>query len=80
MLPAKPPLPIITEHALLRWLERVHGIDVDFYREKLRAEVAPYLTVGAKRFDRAGFTYELKNGALITVRPTKRGKMQRLRQ
>ena len=29
----------ITDHALLRWLERVHGVDVDWFRAQLHHEV-----------------------------------------
>ncbi|MGW5957091.1 hypothetical protein [Methylorubrum thiocyanatum] len=30
--------PEITDHALLRWMERVHGIDVEGWRALMRAE------------------------------------------
>lgn len=29
----------ITDHALLRWMERVHGIDVETWRALMRAEL-----------------------------------------
>ncbi|MFN3523923.1 MAG: hypothetical protein ACK4YQ_16880 [Phenylobacterium sp.] len=27
----------VTDHALVRWLERVHGVDLERYREEIRA-------------------------------------------
>lgn len=35
--------PEITDHALLRWMERVHGVDVEGWRALMRAEVAEAL-------------------------------------
>ena len=35
--------PAITDHALLRWMERVHGIDVEGWRELMRQELAASL-------------------------------------
>ncbi len=29
----------VSDHAVLRWLERVHGIDVDHFRAEILAEV-----------------------------------------
>lgn len=31
--------PEITDHALLRWMERVHGVDVATWRALMRAEL-----------------------------------------
>ena len=39
-------IPAITDHALLRWMERRHGIDVDMWRQlmadELRASLKAY--------------------------------------
>ena len=45
--------PAISDHALLRWMERAHGIDVQAWRNLMRAEVnASLQTAGLQR---AGF-------------------------
>ena len=33
------PSPHITDHALLRWLERVHGVDVEMWRTLMQQEI-----------------------------------------
>lgn len=58
----------ITDHALLRWLERVHGIDVDGFRQRLHDESKPYLDAGAKAWTRGGATYIARGGRLVTVK------------
>lgn len=62
----------ISDHALLRWLERVHEIDVEAFRQQLLHEVAPAAVVGAsigKRFTlkRPEANYVIDNDTLITV-------------
>ncbi|GAB6842345.1 hypothetical protein HNR00_003554 [Methylorubrum rhodinum] len=57
----------ITDHALLRWLERIHGIDVEGFREKLREEaVASLVAYGDLREADTG-TFVVDNGVVITV-------------
>ena len=41
---------IITDHALLRWLEREHEIEVEWFRERLREEVEPFLRMKSVGF------------------------------
>lgn len=40
--------PIITDHALLRWLERCHGVDVEWFRARMEEEVAASLAARPK--------------------------------
>lgn len=63
----EPDLCHISDHALLRWLERVHGIDVEFFRQKLLDETRDYIAVGATTIKRDGATYIIKDGILVTV-------------
>jgi hypothetical protein len=37
----------ITDHAVLRWLERVHGLDIEGMRAQLLADIGPLATMGA---------------------------------
>ena len=66
-LAIRPAVPVITDHALLRWLERVHGIDVEWMRSQLAAEVAPYVGVGVSRVKRPHVTYCFKGDTFATV-------------
>lgn len=63
----EPSLSSITDHALLRWLERVHGINIDFFRQQLLDETRDYITTGAATVRKDGIVYIFKNGKLITV-------------
>lgn len=40
--------PRITDHALLRWMERVHGVDVEAWRSLMRDEVRGALDVAGR--------------------------------
>ncbi|MCP1550687.1 MULTISPECIES: hypothetical protein [Methylorubrum] len=57
----------ITDHALLRWMERIHGVDVEGWRALMRDEV----TASLKAFDgrliprAAGFV--MAEGRVVTV-------------
>lgn len=59
--------PIITDHALVRWLERRHGIDMDFFRRKILEEVRDRYVVGCKRTKLNGLIYRFSDGRLVTV-------------
>lgn len=57
---------IVTDHALLRYLERVRGFNFD--REKrIIEEICRHVSSG--RVKKEGFTYEIKFGRVVTVRP-----------
>lgn len=63
----KPRLPVVSDHALVRWLERVHGIDMEFYRQKLAEEVGPVAGVGDMAITRSGIKFLVRDDTLITV-------------
>lgn len=73
----------ITEHALLRFLERVKGIDVQAARAEITKTVEraedhkSCLAVTSN-----GFRYVLMNGALVTIKriDSKKGRAGRARQ
>ena len=64
----------ITDHAVLRYLERVKGLDV----ETARRDIAKTMEV-AEGHDTAsgvtsnGFRYVIYDGALVTIKPILRG-------
>lgn len=59
-LQTKAPAPIVSEHALLRYLERVHGIDFELVRD----EILGGGTAGAITFAKSG---TIKKGNLALV-------------
>ncbi len=62
----------VTDHALIRWLERVHGIDMEFYRRTLDAIVADAVKAKVSQICIEGCWYVFApDGTLITVTETK---------
>ncbi|MBB2965178.1 hypothetical protein [Methylobacterium sp. R2-1] len=59
--------PEITDHALLRWMERVHGIDVDGWRELMRAEVEEALQAFDGRPDASAASFVLRDQRVVTL-------------
>ena len=69
--------PVVTDHAVVRWLERVHGLDIDAVRRAVLAEGREtWLASGATAIHahQIGVTLIAEKGRVITVKPqTKRG-------
>ncbi|QBF31519.1 hypothetical protein [Thalassococcus sp. S3] len=60
----------ITDHAVIRYLERVEGMDLDAVRAKISAAVALAEDhPAACGVVSDGFTYKLKGDAVTTVMP-----------
>lgn len=59
--------PVVTDHALLRWLERKHNIDIEFFRQKLAEEVDPFFTPGIRSTTIGDCDYRFAGEALVTV-------------
>lgn len=38
---------IVSDHAVIRWLERAHGVDIDFFRTAIGARCGPAIQAGA---------------------------------
>ena len=61
--------PIVSEHAVLRWLERVEGMDIN----AIRARILDAKTVSAIQFAKSGkvkkdgYTLIFKNSVIVTV-------------
>jgi hypothetical protein len=51
-------------------LERVHGVDMEFFREELHSIVHAAATIGATQLRKDGFDYILHQGYLVTVLPS----------
>lgn len=61
----------ISDHALVRWLERVHGMDVESHRTKLAEIAQPYADARVKHAFVGGVWLVFHDGRLVTVTPTK---------
>lgn len=62
--------PHVSDHAIIRYLERVEGLDVDSIRKKI---LTPFISdaarLGALSASTGGFKYVFKNSTVITVIP-----------
>jgi len=70
----EPPLQV-SDHAVVRWIERVHGIDMDAIRSRIVAEMGKAVAMG-KRVGQDTFTvragshkFVVKRGVIVTVLP-----------
>lgn len=63
----------ISSHALLRYMERVRGIDVDSYRKEFLERIRPAAEAGASRVLMDGLVWVIDTGKVVTVhRPSVR--------
>lgn len=80
----KKPMAHVSDHAVLRYLERVHGVDVGAARQELGALVDTAVTAGAGAVVIDGTRYVLSGRAVITCSPVKsvplRGRAPRRRR
>lgn len=68
----------ITDHALLRWMERVHGVDVETWRALMQAEIEDSLSAYEGRADTSVPEFVIQNGRVVTcIGPGHRIKEQR---
>jgi hypothetical protein len=61
-------LPVVSDHAVLRFLQRVQGIDIEKVRQHIATTCAPAIAAGAVTLKADGAQYCFRNGAVITVR------------
>lgn len=71
---------MISDHAVLRFMQRCHGIDVEAYRRELAARVENAIAAGATSVKVAGFVFHIKGGVLATVVPAKQRHVPRSRK
>lgn len=68
----KLPLAIVTDHALVRWMERGHGINMETFREQLREAVQPMVDAGASGgYLPCGLWVNIVNGRVTSVWPSR---------
>lgn len=61
--------PVVTDHALVRYLERVCGIELDGYRREIEARTAHAVEVGACGLISEGWRYVIVDGRIVTISP-----------
>ncbi len=61
----------VTDHAVLRYLERVQGIDIPKVRETIREMAQPYNDACVKQAEIGGWWFIFDNGALVTIQGSK---------
>lgn len=66
----KHPRTHVTDHALLRYFERVLGLDIEAQRRQVGLMVDRAAQAGACGVIIDGHVYKIADGAVITVRPT----------
>lgn len=69
----------VTDHALIRWLTRVHGIDMEDFRQMLAETAEPYAAIGVKHACVDGFWFIFDGGKLVTVQENRPNQGQMLR-
>ncbi|MGR3485503.1 MAG: hypothetical protein ACU0BF_09170 [Paracoccaceae bacterium] len=57
----------VTDHALVRFLERVEGIDIERVRRRIQDEVQRGVEMDAAGVRRDGVRYTLVDGSVVTV-------------
>lgn len=57
----------VTDHALLRYLERVQGVDIERIRRTIGARVDHAVAQGACGIIIDGFSYRIENNTVTTV-------------
>lgn len=60
---------VISDHALVRWLERHHGLSLEEYRRELYDKVADRVLAGVSSVAVDGMVFVCKDKRLITVIP-----------
>lgn len=57
----------VTDHAVVRYLERVQGVDIEGLRREIGRVVDQGLEAGACGVISGGFVYRIEGGCVVTV-------------
>jgi len=63
----KKPLHPVTDHAVIRYLERVQGVDIEAIRREIGRIADRGIAAGASGVIIGGFTYRIAGGCVVTV-------------
>lgn len=59
----------VTDHAVIRYLERVEGMDIEAVRRRIGRKVDRAVELGATGAVVDGVVYRMREGVVITVAP-----------
>lgn len=76
--PARPDVRV-SDHAIVRWLERVEGLDLDIIRAEILAVAGPAAAAGAKVLRKDGHAFIMEKGAIVTILPDDRRRLPQRR-
>ncbi|WP_413874143.1 hypothetical protein [Albidovulum sp.] len=76
----KKPIVIVSDHALVRYIERVLGVDVETLRREIGRRVDRGAELGACGVEIDGWLYKLSDGTVTTVLEASRPDLRRGRQ
>lgn len=62
---------LISDHALVRWLKRAEGLDMEWWRDVLTEIAQPYADMKVKHAFAGGVWLVFQDAVLVTVTPTK---------
>ena len=62
-------LPQVTDHALVRYMERVMGLDLTSIRTEIEQRTALAVSLGATAVRHAGFRYVIAGDRVVSVIP-----------
>lgn len=60
-------LPPVSDHAVLRYAERICGLDVDGLRERIWQQARSAAGMGAEKTTVNGITFVIQKGVVVTV-------------
>ena len=69
---------LVSDHALVRWLERAYGWDMEGLRRELEEIVSDAVSAGATQLRKDGCVFVFADGCLLTVIPAEKGNAARL--
>lgn len=61
------PRPRVSDHAVLRFLQRKYGFDVEAVRQKIDAMAGPAIKAGALTLKVDGVSFVLRGGRVVTT-------------
>jgi hypothetical protein len=76
----KKPRLLVTDHAIVRYLERVGGFDIDGLRHQIARRCESGASVGASSVIVEGFAFLIGDGQVITVVHAETMKKRRIRR
>lgn len=70
----------VTDHAVVRYMERALGVNVEGLRRRIGRRADKAFKAGASSVTIDGLRYTVRNGALVTVSPACKSKRRRIKR